>query len=690
MALEEAGEAITQAESDTELKLAPKAPIIKPRELTELEKWFYREVDEKKPVPKAPTFRALRKKTTLKKDTQKKSDVTTPNPDNDTEENADPSDTELLSEMVLEGPVEGDLQAAEKFLKMIQENEGTEDDLQFYFGRVTSLELLSREEELTLTRKIVIKRKEWRESILANHLAQLSALGIYRDTLKASAREKNSTFQTGNKKADDICIRVLSVIPLLAKYIEEDRKTAKRKISEDLRLGEEEEEVSVSYTKEVTEIMEQHSLCDEKIEIIMQEMQALLSAFNRYRAEWKTPEQCPELQELIKQSLIWPQDVEKIVTENKARYKELKEVRDQLALANMRLVVSIAKHYRNKGIPFRDLISEGTIGLMRAIDKFEPRLGFKFSTYATWWIRQKIQRCIDDKSRTIRLPNQQALIRRKIIAFMIQHIHEHTGECPSDEIIGEEFGLKPETVMQIMQANKTTSMNKAVSEENSLQDMLSDAKAPNPYVGANIQEQRDALYEALRLLTTEEREIISLRYGLGVKKDPNKQNGKAHFVFYKEEYGIFYTLEEISNTKNVTRERIRQIEERALTKLQNINHPLRDNLAKQSHDKKEPKAKITKMQNVTTLAEIDLPQRSLNILEEVGIFTVEEYLEARNENILTSHMTQARLQETDEKIGQFLHEEAELLRSQYPSLQKDVTQENPATEINDDTRSLPE
>jgi RNA polymerase primary sigma factor len=445
-----------------------------------------------------------------------------------------------------------------------------DDPIRMYLTQMGEIPLLTREEEIALAKKIEITRKRFRRELMESDYAMKSTIDVltmvhtsdlpFDRTIKVSVTEGLEKTQIQARMPHNLRTLenmrrayVLEAETLILDHSipfderrERERKLKARRRKMVILV----EELSIR-TQRLAPIMK-------RIEQISQRMTELERRLSRIRnlpsAESEKTSIQNELRDMMLITLETPQALRERVRRIQARFSEYELAMQDLSGGNLRLVVSIAKKYRNRGLSFLDLIQEGNSGLMRAVDKYEYRRGYKFSTYATWWIRQAITRAIADQARTIRIPvhmieTMSAL--RRVSKDLLQEL----GREPTVEETAAAADISVEEARRVLKISRhPISLDRPVgeSEDSYFGDFIEDQSTDSPVSSATQEMLKDKIDYVLKTLTYREREIIKLRYGLGD--------------------GYTYTLEEVGKIFKVTRERVRQIEAKAVRKLQ---HPVR-------------------------------------------------------------------------------------------------------------------
>ena len=444
-----------------------------------------------------------------------------------------------------------------------------DDPVRMYLTQMGEIPLLTRDQEVSLAERIESTRKRFRRRVLECDYALRLVVDVLKkvDSGELPFDRTVKVSMTENLEKNQILGRMPHNLVTLEHLMDcNDRdfrdllrargdKATRRRLARVLAIRRRKavklvEELSIR-TQKVQPLMK-------RLEQISARMQELLGQIRDARSgRGRLDEHAnleKELRDLMLMTLETPAGLARRVREMNERFREYDQAKRQLAGGNLRHYDTIAKKYRTRGLSFLDLIQEGNTGLMRAVDKYEWRRGFKFSTYATWWIRQAITRAIADQARTIRIPVHMIETMSKL-RNVNKKLLQEKGREPTIEETARAANISIEETRRVVKISRhPISLDRPVgeSEDSYFGDFIEDTTAENPINSATQEMLKDKIDQVLKTLTYREREIIKLRYGLGD--------------------GYTYTLEEVGRIFKVTRERVRQIEAKAVRKLQ---HPVR-------------------------------------------------------------------------------------------------------------------
>ncbi|QDV52564.1 RNA polymerase sigma factor RpoD [Gimesia fumaroli] len=446
-----------------------------------------------------------------------------------------------------------------------------DDPVRMYLTQMGEIPLLTRDEEIRLAKKIEITRRRFRRELLSSDYAMRQAIEIL-DKVHKTELPFDRTIKvsvTEGLEKNQILGRMPHNLKTLEFLGQKNAGDFERFVNPELTKTERREAYASlqKRRRKMATLIEELSLRTQRLQIGMKRLEQIshrmteledqIRDMNDLRAKDSKDDRGNldrELQDLVSMTMETPETLRERIKAVKQRYLDYETAMRELSGGNLRLVVSIAKKYRNRGLSFLDLIQEGNTGLMRAVDKYEYRRGYKFSTYATWWIRQAITRAIADQARTIRIPVHMIETMSKLRKVSKQLLQEN-GREPTMEETAEVAGISLEETRRVLKISRhPISLDRPVgeSEDSYFGDFIEDSDSDSPVNTASQEMLKDKIDHVLKTLTYREREIIKLRFGLGD--------------------GYTYTLEEVGRIFKVTRERVRQIEAKAVRKLQ---HPVR-------------------------------------------------------------------------------------------------------------------
>jgi len=441
---------------------------------------------------------------------------------------------------------------------------GSDDALGLYLKQMGAIPLLNREKELALAQQLELARTRYRHAVLFCWWSQQRVISLFdriQEGLQPLDPHIDVVHSLGLHRES-----ILARLPVNLVTLRKILRAAVKDFGIYHRTRSAQGRVKVQrqrrrQLRKAIRLIEELSPRTEWLDSLVEEMAHMLQELRDLEKAADQPNGrsaahrdqqtrlVKELRDKIQEVLATPDELDRLLRVIRHRQKIFQQRRRELAEGNLRLVVSIAKKYRGRGLSFADLIQEGNRGLMRAVDKFEHRLGFKFGTYATWWIRQGIQRALADNARTVRVPCHQISILAALERVRCELLAA-TGKEPTIEDIAAVLGTSPDEAKSLRAvARPPLSLHEPMGDdaERALSEFIDDRQVTSPgdHVDASLLKER--IGEVLRSLTPREREVIELRYGL---KDGHPR-----------------TLDEVAKCYGITRERIRQIEARSLSKL---------------------------------------------------------------------------------------------------------------------------
>jgi RNA polymerase primary sigma factor len=494
----------------------------------------------------------------------------TPDDEESFEKLADDDDTSDDDECDLDDPgqqdEDPDLRGADEDLLGSEDGESWSDDpVRMYLTQMGEIPLLTRQEEIRLAKKIEVTRRRFRTRLLECDYVIQAAQKVLRRvhhgelpfdrTVQVSVTDRLEKEQILGRLPHNLC--TLEV--LLRRNRRDYRLALSRSQGKSQRRGAWRR--LGQRRRRAVRLVEELGLRTQRIEPMIRTLDEFSRRVDRLKVQLEDQKRnkvlptereplLAEYRSILLATQETPTSLRNRVNFLKSVYAEYQQAKQELSEGNLRLVVSIAKKYRNRGLSFLDLIQEGNAGLMRAVDKFEYRRGFKFCTYATWWIRQAITRAVADQSRTIRIPVHMVETMSRVRNVSRQLLQELGREPTLEETARKALTSVDEARRVLAMSRYPISLDRPVgnSEDSHFGDLLPDGAAESPAMGASQEMLRGRINKVLKTLSYREREIIKLRYGLGD--------------------GYSYTLEEVGHIFKVTRERIRQIEAKAVRKLQ--------------------------------------------------------------------------------------------------------------------------